>query len=332
MPFFDGPEKVAEYLDGQDVRYVAYGSRSEEGELLELSEDDIRYRSPRSRSRWAILAFHRDFHRTVRELSFTRRRLADEPDGVVLDLASRALRLPLLEAPERLDGITPDGRTGGRARIRLGYERGRNDRFLRIVLARREGPAELRASIDGVPLPVARLDASASVFDLAAAQGRLGTVSIDGPPMEVLGVATVERVDEAPKVGPSPQPVAGVLEAGAARWRSGFTPDDWTDGDGVLANLDWPVPQGATELAVELGAGPPGPPEAADVRVLVNGIQLPRIGVRDGTWSFLLPADARPIRRIRILSTTFVPKETGLNDDGRRLGVAVARVRVGASR
>src|SRR5512134_3426342 len=130
MPFFEGPEKVAEYLGGQEVRYLAYGSRSDEGELLKLSEDDIRYRYPRSRSRWAILAFHRDFHRNVRELAFTRRRLADEPDGVVLDLASRALRLPVLEAPERCEGFSPDGWTvGPPARIRMLYERSEADRF-----------------------------------------------------------------------------------------------------------------------------------------------------------------------------------------------------------
>ena len=81
-------------------------------------------------------------------------------------------------------------------------------------------------------------------------------------------------------------------------------------------------------LAVELGAGPPGPPETADVRLVINGVRLRRIGVKDGVWSFRLLPDQPPIRRIRILSTTFVPKEAGLNDDGRRLGVAVARVSV----
>ncbi len=60
----------------------------------------------------------------------------------------------------------------------------------------------------------------------------------------------------------------------------------------------------------------------------MNGIELHRLGVRDGTWSFrLLPAQP-PIRLIRILSKTFVPKEEGEGDDRRRLGVAVARVRL----
>ena len=349
MPFFEGPEKVAEYLGGQEVRYLAYGSRSDEGELLKLSEDDIRYRYPRSRSRWAILAFHRDFHRNVRELSFTRRRLADEPDGVVLDLASRALRLPVLEAPERCEGFTPDGWTVGRpARVRMSYERSEADRFLRLEFSGASSVKDLpgrhvKASVDGVDLPVVLRGPAAIVFDLGPAPRRLESLVLESPATDlgdygaepatmlgadVLGIAVLGRPDEEPSLGPEPQRVEGPLEVSRAEWRSGFTPDGWTNGDGLLENLLWEVKPGQGVLAVELGAGPPGPPETADVRLVVNGVRLRRIGVKDGVWSFRLLPGQPPIRRIRILSTTFVPKEAGLNDDGRRLGVAVARVSV----
>ena len=326
MPLAEGAEPVAAYLVRQGVRYLAYGSRTVEGELLELTEGDIRFRYPRSRSRWAILAFHRDFHRAVRELSFTRARLADRPDGVVLDLGARALRLPLLEAPERLDGFTADGWSEGSARIRLDYERTEEDGFLRVVLGPSGG--DVRAFFDGRSLAPVRREASALVFDLSGSPGRLGVLSLEGPPAEVLGIATVARPDEVPAVGPEPQRVALTLEVPQATWRSGFTPDGWSDGNGILANLDWPVPAGATELAVEVAAGPPGPPEAAGLRVVVNGKELERIGAMGGLFSFRIPPGLSRIRRIRLVSTTFVPKEAGLNDDGRRLGVAAARVLV----
>ena len=328
MRFFEGAEPLARYLAGAGIRYLAYGDRGDGSTLLLLGEAEIRYRYPLSRSRWAILSFHRDFHRNVRELSFTRARLADRRDAVVLDLGERALRLPVLEAPERLSGFTKDGRTSGEALVRLDYGRGEKDRFLRVVLPGEGSAAGLRAAVDGAPLPVARHEAGAAVFDLAGAPARLGTLALDGPGVEVAGVATVARADEAPAVGPSAQRVEGALEVAAAEWRSGFYPDDWTDGDGVLSNLDWKPAAGETELAVELGAWPPGPPEAADVRVLVNGIELSRLAVKEGVWRFRLPG-ADSIRRIRILSKTFVPKEAGQNDDTRRLGVAVARVRIG---
>ncbi len=328
LPFFGGPEAVARYLGGEGIRYVAYGDRGDGSTLLQLVEDDIRYRYPLSRSRWAILAFHRDFHANVRELSFTRERLADRPDALVLDLLRRALRLPLTEAPERLTGFSPDGRTAGPATVRLDYERGEGDRYLRVQLAEGSGPAGLRVSLDGSPLPVRRVEADALVLDLAGAGKRLGTLSLDGPPAEILGVATVSTPEEAPRIGPPPQRVAGALEIPEAAWRSGFYGDDWTDGDGLLANLLWEPRPGESVLAVELGAGPPGPPESAGVRVLVNGLELTRIGVRDGVWRFELPPDLMPVRRIRILSRTFVPKEEGASDDARRLGVAVACVRL----
>jgi hypothetical protein len=136
----------------------------------------------------------------------------------------------------------------------------------------------------------------------------------------------VTRADDAPRIGPVPQRVDASLEIASAEWRSGFWADDWTGGNGVLANLDWPVPDGATELAVEVGAGPPGPPEAAGLRVVVNGKELEGIGAKDGVHAFRIPPGLSRIRRIRIVSKTFIAKVAGQSDDGRRLGVAVARV------
>lgn len=328
MPFFRGPEPLAEYLLGQGVPYLAYGDRRGGESLLELTEDAIRFRYPLSKSRWALLSFHRDFHGNVRELSYTRRRLADRPDALVLELGTRALRLPILEAPERLSGIGADGRMEGSARVRLDYDRGEKDRFLRVVFPEMPAPERVRASLDGTPLAVVRADVSAAVFDLSGAPKRLGTLSLDGPPAEVTGVATVARPEEAPLVGPPPQLVEGPLEVATVWWRSGIYGDRWTNGDALLSNLDWTPRKGETDLILELSAGPPGPIEEADVRVLVNGLPLERVSAFGGVFRFRLAPDQRPIRRIRILSKTFVPKDVGQGEDARKLGVVVARVRL----
>ncbi len=328
MPFFRGPEPLAEYLLGQRIRHLAYGDRQDGESLLELTEESIRYRYPLSKSRWALLSFHRDFHRNVRELSLTRRRLADRPEGFVLDLGARALRLPILEVPERLSGFDADGRMDGAARIRLDYDRGDGDRFLRVVFPENSGVRSLRVSMNGSPLPVARADSSSAVFDLAGAAKRLGTLLFEGPPEEIIGLATVSRPDETPPIGPPPQHVEGPLEIASAWWRSGFLGDGWTTGDALITNLDWTPKASETDLILDLSAGPPGSPEEADVRVVVNGTPLHRLGVAGNVWRFRLSPDQRTVRRIRILSKTFVPKEKGLNDDTRRLGVVVARVRL----
>lgn len=328
MPFFRGPEPLSDYLLAEGVRYLAYGDRRGGGSLLELTEDTIRFRYPLSKSRWALLSFHRDFHRNVRELSFTRLRLADRPDAFVLDLGSRALRLPILEAPERLSGFDADGRTEGAARIRLDYDRAEGDRFLRVVFPERPTSPGIRGFLDGTPLPVVHDDGTGVVFDLSGVSKRIGTLSLEGPPAEVTGVATVARPEEAPLVGPPPQLVEGPLEIAAVSWKSGIWGDRWTNGDALLSNLDWTPKPGETDLVLELSAGPPGALEQADVRVLVNGVPLERVGAAGGDFRFRLAPDRRPIRRIRILSKTWVPKEAGQSEDARRLGVTVARVRL----
>jgi hypothetical protein len=254
------------------------------------------------------------------------------------------------EAPKRLTGVTPDGWTMGRATIRLDYDRGEDDRFLRIAFSGALPPSASAAGRDLIvlmeefELPVVRREASAIVCDLGAAPERIELLSLRSPASDpsafgaapappiaadLLGVATVARADEAVAFGPPPQHVTGTLELSDAAWRSGFTPDNWTDGDGLVSNLLWEPKAGDAILAVELAARPPGPPERADLHVLVNGLPLPRMGVKDGVWRFRLLPDQPPIRRIRILSTTWVPKEEGLNEDGRRLGVVVARIRLG---
>lgn len=350
MPFFRGAEPVARYLLGSGVRYVAYGDRGDGSSLLLLTDADVRFRYPLSKSRWALLAFNRDFHRNALDLSFTRRRLADRPDAFVLDLGARALRLPVTEAPKRLTGVTPDGWTMGRATIRLDYDRGEDDRFLRIAFSGALPPSASTAGrglsvlLDEFELPVVRREPSAIVCDLAAAPERIELLSLRSPASDpsafgaepappiaadLLGVATVAKADEAVDFGPPPQRVTSALEIPDAEWRSGFYPDDWTNGNGLLSNLFWEPGPGETVLAVELGAGPPGPPERADVHVLVNGLPLPGIGVTDGVWRFRLLPDQPPIRRIRILSKTFVPRDEGQGGDARTLGVAVARVRLG---
>jgi hypothetical protein len=349
MPYFRGSEPVARYLLGQGVGYLAYGDRGDGSGLLHLTDADVRFRYPLSKSRWALLAYNRDFHRNAVELSFTRRRLADRPDAFVLDLDQRALRLPVTEAPKRLKGVTPDGWTMGRASIRLDYDRGEKDRFLRIAFSGALPPSagqagrDLHVVIDEVELPVVRREPAAVVCDLAAAPERIEMLYLRSPASDpsafgaapappiaadLLGVATVSAADEVASFGPEPQHVDGALEVRNAAWRSGFTPDGWTNGDGLLWNLLLEPKPGDAELAVELAAGPPGPAERADLRLLANGVPLRRIGVRDGVWRFRLLPDQPPIRRIRLLSTTWVPKEEGLNDDPRSLGVVLARIRL----
>lgn len=108
--------------------------------------------------------------------------------------------------------------------------------------------------------------------------------------------------------------------------RSGFFADfNWTNGDGVLAGLRLPVPAAGSILAVDLYPVHPrgGDPAALEVHVLVNGAELTPAGAARDTIRFHLPEDLREIHRIEIRSATFVPRDEGLGNDTRTLGLPV---------
>jgi hypothetical protein len=354
MPFFRGPEPVAEYLLALGIPNVVYEDRGDPGLLLRLTEEDIRYRYPRSRSRWAIRAFHNDFFQSVRELSFTRRRLVDRSRGIALDLTRRALALPVLEVRERLSGVTPDGWTvaGETARVAgLAYERRETDRFLYLARSGFDpdpGAVSVTARSGGFRLPQVRGDAGGLVFDLGSAPRSLEEVSIDtsaregrfagslgGPPLglDLLGLATLPDPSAAPPEfgDPAPADSGPTIDVAAVRKKKGFFADhNWTDGEGVLSNIHVVPAPGDDAVAVSLLGGPPPDGAAAPgLRLFVNGVELARVAGTQHVHTFRLAPRFPVIRSIRIVSPRFVPADEGQGNDRRRLGVAVESIRIG---
>lgn len=128
------------------------------------------------------------------------------------------------------------------------------------------------------------------------------------------------------------QQVSGDL-VGTEIWRrSGFYRDRaWTDGDGVLDRLRWPVPQGAGTLVLSLR---PMRPERRRIvlpglRLLVNGLELRRHRVAGHDVVFRLYQGLDEINRIRILSPTVSPRELDGSRDRRELGVPVRSLSFG---
>ena len=91
MPFFQGGERLADYLCGRPIRYVAYSYLNEAGFYEGLFEERLR---PETEPWLRLQALHtRDFQRNLSELGRTRKVLYDDGDVFVLDL-----------------GTSPDGR------------------------------------------------------------------------------------------------------------------------------------------------------------------------------------------------------------------------------
>jgi hypothetical protein len=85
MPFFQGGEPLARYLCGQDVRYVAYSYRTEANfgkEAFEHRLDPEEFAWTRTQASHAL-----DFQENLMKLGRSRRRIYDDGDIFVLDLA-----------------------------------------------------------------------------------------------------------------------------------------------------------------------------------------------------------------------------------------------------
>jgi hypothetical protein len=97
MPFFEGPERLAEYLCRRPVRYVAYSYRNEAGFYEGLFQERLR---PGTDPWLRLQALHtRDFQRNLSELGTTRKSLYDDGDVFVLDLGASSDGRPLSCVP-----------------------------------------------------------------------------------------------------------------------------------------------------------------------------------------------------------------------------------------
>jgi hypothetical protein len=93
MPFFQGGERLADYLCGRPIRYVAYSYLNEAGFYEGLFEERLR---PETEPWLRLQALHtRDFQRNLSELGRTRKVLYDDGDVFVLDLGSSPDGRPL---------------------------------------------------------------------------------------------------------------------------------------------------------------------------------------------------------------------------------------------
>jgi hypothetical protein len=130
----------------------------------------------------------------------------------------------------------------------------------------------------------------------------------DAPPPRNAGAARDWRLKDRGLYRDEPAP------AGDARW---------TDGDAELMLPDWR----ADELQLRLASGSAS---LSDVRIDLDGRRLfdGRLTPGEHTLDFPMGPDAPKQRQISIRSSTFVPKDLGINADPRTLGLSIRAVRL----
>jgi hypothetical protein len=99
----------------------------------------------------------------------------------------------------------------------------------------------------------------------------------------------------------------------------------WTKGDAVLYGLSLPIQPGDRLLVLNTRGWHPYSSDSNKFRIQVfaNGDVLKFQRVHNKSFYFLLPLNMTIINTIRILSSTFIPKELGINNDIRELGIDV---------
>ena len=102
-----------------------------------------------------------------------------------------------------------------------------------------------------------------------------------------------------------------------------FHPDScWTKGDSSVENIVYRPKPNERFLVLHTAGWTPLKGGKLNLKLYANGKELEFDHENDKSFYFKLPRIGE-LNRIRIISSTFVPQEFGLNDDLRRLGVYV---------
>lgn len=118
------------------------------------------------------------------------------------------------------------------------------------------------------------------------------------------------------------------LETMRASCCQGVYPDNaWTNGDALIRDI--PLPYGSWHKLLLKVRGIRSDYDQADIKISADGRLLPLEESHDNVFSFDLGTIEGPTKlSLRVSSNTFVPKERGMSEDQRALGIDIDTLRV----
>lgn len=115
-------------------------------------------------------------------------------------------------------------------------------------------------------------------------------------------------------------------------FKKGFYKDNnWTNGNGIINNINLPLHSKNKYIIVNTyGLNPfKNNLEKLNLSIYVNGKKLKYVKkVKDSYYFKINNNDIKEIKKINIISSTFVPKELGINNDTRKLGIDVHSITI----
>lgn len=109
-----------------------------------------------------------------------------------------------------------------------------------------------------------------------------------------------------------------------------YTDFIWTNGNGIISNLGVPVATDNKYLILKTEGHSPFANDPAQLRLqlLVNNKELKFNKQSGNDYYFEMDPSIQEITEIKIMSSTFIPKEVGINTDERQLGIDVVSIRI----
>jgi hypothetical protein len=103
----------------------------------------------------------------------------------------------------------------------------------------------------------------------------------------------------------------------------------WTNGDGIIRNINYELRRADQYVAINAyGWNPFMKKTKNNLELHINGVKQAFYAKHKNSYIFRITGNLRVIREMRITSATFVPKEVGINDDPRKLGIDIDSIEI----
>jgi hypothetical protein len=103
--------------------------------------------------------------------------------------------------------------------------------------------------------------------------------------------------------------------------------DVWTNGHGIYKNINYSIKDDDRYLVIHTNGYHID--KSNILKVIIDGTEANFYNVNENySYLYELPSGTKNINQVDIISTTFIPKDIGLNEDSRVLGIDIKNITI----